>query len=192
VPIKPDPKPGRWILPLVILGMVGFTYMVVRSIEPATSLEGTTTVTEAAAAPDESTTTTVDPAIAAYLQALEEEQTESQAILAEGEAINARWDAREQDYQTTLDQFRELRDRAQVFADSVDTQTPPAGLDELATAHAQVIAASDRILGAAEALISGLQAPDQGQQRSAALESLRQATTDFAAAVEAARGIAAS
>ncbi len=191
--MNPDPKPGRWILPLVILGMVGFTYMVVRSIEPATSVEGTTTtITEAAAPPAESTTTTVDPAIAAYLQALEEEQTESQALLAEGEAINARWDAREQDYQTTLDQFRGLRDRAQVFADSVDTQTPPAGLDELATAHAQVIAASDRILGAAEALISGLEAPDQGQQRQAALESLRQATTDFGAAVEAARGVAAS
>ena len=172
--------------------MVGFTYMVVRSIEPATSLEGTTTITQAAAAPADTTTTTVDPAITAYLRGLEEEQTESQAILAEGEAISARWDAREQNFQTTLEQFRDLRDRAQVFADSVDTQTPPAGLEELATAHAQVIAASDRILGAAEALITGLEAPDQGQQRRAALESLQQATTDFGAAVEAARGIAAS
>ena len=53
-----DPKPGRWILPLIILAMVGFTYVFVSSLEeqvPAETdagldlpvLETTTTVGEA-------------------------------------------------------------------------------------------------------------------------------------------------
>ena len=33
--VNPDPKPGRWILPLVILGMIGFTYFFVRELPEA-------------------------------------------------------------------------------------------------------------------------------------------------------------
>ena len=33
--VNPDPKPGRWILPLVILGMIAFTYFFVRSLPEA-------------------------------------------------------------------------------------------------------------------------------------------------------------
>ena len=50
--VNPDPKPGRWILPLVILGMIGFTYFFVRELpeaSPDTTLVGqpvTTTLPE--------------------------------------------------------------------------------------------------------------------------------------------------
>ena len=45
--INPDPKPGRWILPLVVLGMVAFTYFFVRAL-PSGSEEGATDTTIAA------------------------------------------------------------------------------------------------------------------------------------------------
>lgn len=187
---NPDPRPGRWILPLVILGMVGFTYFVVNSIEPAETAEDLTTTTPAAAADDDTTSTTMDAAMQAYLQGLAESQAESQSILDEAEAVNTRWENDEADFQTTLEAFQALRDRAEVFANSVETRVPPAGSEELATAHAQVIAAADRVLGAADALIAGLRAPDQGQQRRAALEALREANNAFQAAADAARAIA--
>src|SRR3970040_1221947 len=49
--VNPDPKPGRWILPLVILGMVAFTYFFVRSLPEAspdtTLVSGPTTTVPA-------------------------------------------------------------------------------------------------------------------------------------------------
>ena len=34
---NPDPKPGRWILPLVVLGMIAFTYFFVRELPEAST-----------------------------------------------------------------------------------------------------------------------------------------------------------
>ncbi|MDP8958789.1 MAG: hypothetical protein M3N51_06220 [Actinomycetota bacterium] len=182
------------MLPLVILGMVGVTYAIVNSLTPAQTSQAVATSTSTtrplAVAPEEVTTTTLDPALATYLQGLQEAVAESRAILAEAETINGQWDNDEADFNTTLQALRQLRDRTQVFVDSVATQTPPAGMEELGNAHAQVIAVADRILADTEGMITGLQAPDTGQQRQAALESLRQGVGEFQSAAEAARATA--
>ena len=49
--VNPDPKPGRWILPLVILGMIAFTYFFVRSLPEASP--------DTTLAPGDTTPTTV-------------------------------------------------------------------------------------------------------------------------------------
>src|SRR5690606_28312697 len=46
--VNADPKPGRWILPLVVLGMVAFTYFFVRAL-PSGSEPGEETGTTLAA-----------------------------------------------------------------------------------------------------------------------------------------------
>ena len=48
VPRNPDPKHGRWILPLIILAMIVLTITFVNSLEPAESEAGTTTTRAAA------------------------------------------------------------------------------------------------------------------------------------------------
>ena len=53
MPRNPDPKHGRWILPLIILAMIVLTITFVNSLEPAESEAGTTTTL-----PPPSTTTT--------------------------------------------------------------------------------------------------------------------------------------
>ena len=78
--VNPDPRPGRWLLPLVVLGMVLFTYVFVRTLPGADADvvdldNGTTssTTTTVAASDPESTTTTTQPLDAettAYLDAL--------------------------------------------------------------------------------------------------------------------------
>ena len=52
---KEDPKHGRWILPVVVAALIGFTYLFVNALPPAEIPVGTTTTAVAA----ETTTTTV-------------------------------------------------------------------------------------------------------------------------------------
>ena len=47
--VTPDPRHGRWILPLIIAAMVVLTYTFVNSLEPAESPTGTTTAARTAA-----------------------------------------------------------------------------------------------------------------------------------------------
>jgi hypothetical protein len=56
---KQDPKHGRWILPLVIAGLVGLTYSFVNALPPAEVPLGTTIPTATSSTlPPETTTTT--------------------------------------------------------------------------------------------------------------------------------------
>ena len=65
---KEDPKHGRWILPLVIAGLVGLTYSFVNALPPAeVPLASTTTAVVTTTAPPETTTTTLPPEIEAFM-----------------------------------------------------------------------------------------------------------------------------
>ena len=60
---NPDPKPGRWILPLIIVGMVGFTYLFTNSIDtvpevPDNEATASTTTTSTTEPGDETPTET--------------------------------------------------------------------------------------------------------------------------------------
>jgi hypothetical protein len=78
--VNPDPKPGRWILPLVVLGMVAFTYFFVRELPEAStettlvSSPGTTTTvpgTEGSTTTGPGNGTTLDPETQAYLDEID-------------------------------------------------------------------------------------------------------------------------
>ena len=66
---KEDPKHGRWILPVVVAALIGFTYLFVNALPPAEIPVGTTTTTVAAetTTTTELVTTTTEPDPAACL-----------------------------------------------------------------------------------------------------------------------------
>jgi hypothetical protein len=196
--VNPDPKPGRWILPLVILGMIAFTYFFVRSLpeaSPDTTLVAGPSTT-AANGVDGSTTTvpgqpggTVDDAAATYLAELDRINGELAALESELTAVNTGFDAepRAIEYGDAESRMEAVVSAAQALADQVAALAPPAGLEanQEALSGAIGLAAS----AAAEAL-SGLQSEDPGDLRRAAGAAFTTATTDFDAEVENARAAA--
>lgn len=194
-----DPKPGRWMLPLVILAMVAFTYLFVRelpSAASATSLpeDGTGTTSDGTATtttPDGESTTTapvvVDPAAQAYIDSLGGFQTRLVDLQGQLGAANTAWDA---DPRTiTFDQaeveFAAVGQAAAGLVGEVQALTPPEGLVD---AHAAVVAAIQQAADAANASLAGLRAPspDTGEARRTAVANFDTAVAAFAEAVGAA------
>jgi hypothetical protein len=196
--VNPDPKPGRWILPLVILGMMAFTYFFVRSLpeaSPDTSLAAGPSTT-AGAGSDGSTTTvpgepgaTVDDAAATYLAELDRINGELAALDAELTAVNTGFDAdpREIEYGDAEPRFEAVVTGAQGLADQVAALVPPAGLE----ANQEALSGSLGLAAAAAAeALTGLQSDDPGDLRRSAVAAFTTATTDFDAEVENARSAA--
>ena len=191
---NPDPKPGRWILPLIIVGMVGFTYFFVQQL-PATQPEETTTTLAAVTTTtlengDGETTTTVGSAIPAEVQAYVDKMAGSQAELAGIEAdllgVNGQQDAtpRVIEYQDALAQFRDVETRSSVFADGVEIAAPPAGFEALATIHADLATAAGKIRTAGLNARAGFEGPS-AQPRRDAIAAFQAASVEFSTAYDA-------
>ena len=147
---NPDPKPGRWILPLVVLALVATTYWFVDALPPATSpaaagggsgaLTGTTdagpnptvTTTEA---PDATTTTTLLPQVAAFLDRVDDVGTRADQLGADARTINDGWDARTAGLSEIQAELDRIETETTALADEVQAETPP---DVLAGAWAGV------------------------------------------------------
>jgi len=193
--VNPDPKPGRWILPLVILGMIAFTYFFVRSLpeaSPDTTLVAGPSTTVAGGV-DGSTTTvpagTVDDAAATYLAELDRINGELAALESELTAVNTGFDAepRAIEYGDAESRMEAVVSGAQALADQVAALVPPAGLEANQEALSGVIGLA---AGAAAEALSGLQSEDPGDLRRAAGAAFTTATADFDAEVENARAAA--
>jgi hypothetical protein len=190
---NPDPKPGRWILPLIIVGMVGFTYFFVQQLPGAqpedttTTLPTSTTTTEGDAG---DTTTTAGSAIPAEVQAYVDKMTGSKAELAGIEAdlldVNTQQDAspRVIAYQDALAGYTDVETRASVFADGVEIAAPPAGFEALATIHADLATAAGKIRAAASDARVGFEGPS-AQPRRDAVAAFQAASVEFSAAYDA-------
>jgi len=191
--VNPDPKPGRWILPLVILGMVAFTYFFVRSLPEAspdttlaagvtttsTIVGGATTVpgTGGTVAPDE---------VQAYVAELERISGEFQALNTELVAVNTGFDAdpREVEFSDAEPRMEAVASSAQALSDEVAALTPPAGLE----ANQEALAAQASLAArAADEALSGLQGTDPGDLRRAAVAAFTSAVADFDVEVANAR-----
>jgi hypothetical protein len=191
---NPDPKPGRWILPLIIVGMVGFTYFFVQQL-PGTQPEETTTTlsTESTTTTENSdgeTTTTDGSAIPAEVQAYVDKMTGSKAELAGIEAdlldVNTQQDAvpREISYEDALAGFQDVETRSSVFADGVEIAAPPAGYDTLATIHADLATAAGKIRAAGSDARVGFEGPSAGPRREA-VAAFQAASVEFTTAYDA-------
>lgn len=187
--VNPDPKPGRWILPLVVLGMVAFTYFFVRELpeaSPDTTLigaEDTTTTTttgdtSGTTQPGDNGTTTLDPEVQAYLDGIESINGELQVLRTEMVTVNAGFDADPREI--------EFSDAGAAFEDIIaDTQALETQLSELTVPeslqinHDFLTNALGVAVASAQEALSGLRSSDTGELRQASAEAFTNAVDDF-------------
>ena len=167
-----DPKPGRWILPLVVFGLVGFTWVFVNALPPADEIAADDDVTTTAApagttavVPVSSTTSTTPPEIAAFLLAAETVATAVADLLTEATDINDTWEEGD-NFTLALNSLRDFARKTTDFADSVAATTVPTTLTDQ---WDPVRTAADALVTAADEMVTGLQSPDTGQIRRSAL-----------------------
>lgn len=191
--VNPDPKPGRWILPLVVLGMIAFTYFFIRELPEAspdttlaagvtstTSANGETTITTAA---NGSGNGTVVPEVQLYLTELDEVNASLQLLRTEMVTVNDGFDAdpREIEYRDAEARMTTVEVDTQALADRVAAMTVPVGFE---TSHQAITSAIDTAAGAASDALDGLQSDDPGDLRRAAVIAYTQAADNFATEVE--------
>jgi hypothetical protein len=191
--VNPDPRPGRWLLPLVILGMVVFSYVFVQAL-PAADGEGTdlsadaTTTTSTLATGDSSTTTTtqavvLDPSVQSYLDLVVSQETALTGFQTEMASINGQWDAAERTvtYPETEAALVDLAGRVRAWAQDIAGVVAPLGLEGV---HTVLSAAAAEAANAADAVVAGIQSSDTGEARRAALDSFDEAVRAFTAAAD--------
>lgn len=182
---KADPKHGRWILPAVIAGLIGFTYLFVTALPPAEIPVGTTTTVAASdtttTVPDSTTTTTLPADIAAFLALVDTYELTANSIANDIDEANTAWENKTDgvpSFADTLAAFEAAKVEAQTLSESVAaTNVPDAYVDvwpDAATTAATLPPGVD-------AVIEGLQAPDDGTARREAVEAYEVLTTEFIA-----------
>ena len=196
-----DPKPGRWMLPLVVLAMVAFTYLFVRELPSAASANqngasttSTTSDTTSTTDADGATTTSqveVDSTTQAYLDSLAGFQSTLSNLQTELASANAGWDANPKTI--TFDQAEEafvsVAEGAAALVGEVQAATVPADLVE---AHNAIISGAQQAADSGGRALAGLRAPspDTGEGRRAAVNEFDAAVGAFNDAVAAATAAA--
>ena len=123
-----DPKPGRWILPLVVLALIAFTWVFVDALPPTSEDAPATLSTTDAPRPAETTTTqtpvdtttttsTIPPEVAALLTAADLIGDEAARLLTEAEEINAAWEDGGT-FTRALNDLQDLADRTDALTGS--------------------------------------------------------------------------
>lgn len=195
---NPDPKPGRWVLPLVVLGMVLFTWIWVNrlgvtEVDVASDTTAASTTTSAAPAgpeedeapaEEETTTTQLSPEMQVYLDNLAEDKQALAELSAAMNAANREWDNRTVSYSEAEDNMQAVSEQALVFSTAVEDHRPPDQMLGLVDAHQVALDRAAAAAQAAEDVLTGLRAPDDGELRRAALVEFRAAAASFDQAVE--------
>ncbi|KAA3640452.1 MAG: hypothetical protein DWP92_03030 [Armatimonadetes bacterium] len=186
-----DPKPGRWILPVVIVALIGFTYLFVNALPAAdvAASTSTTSSTSTTLAPTTTTSTTLPNAILAFLQEVDRFEAEAIALQAELDMVNEDWENRD-DTGATLDEtkagFEAVRDGAQELSNQVAAAIVP---EPFPPAWPDTIVAAQLLVTRADEVIDGLLAPDDGSLRRQAVTAYGDATTAFTAQLDTVRAL---
>ncbi len=190
------------MLPLVVLGMILFTWVWVNRLEPP-AVEGTAgpsgttrSTTETTPAVDETTaggdgtetpeettpTTLLPPEIEVYLTNLAEDKAALAALVEELNAVNDAWENRDQTgvtFSETETAMVAASERAVVFSEAVELHRPPEDVAGLTDAHQRVYESAAAVAEAAASTLAGLRAPDTGELRRAAVVEFRAAAASF-------------
>ncbi len=191
--LNPDPRPGRWLLPLVILGMMVFTYVFVQNLPAAdgetqdigaNGVEAQTTTTTAVSATTSTTAPApvLSPEVQDYLNQVATAETELLAFQAEMADINGRWDAepRTLEYADGEALLTELASRMGTWATNLVAVVPPATLTD---AHGVLTATAQASADSAGDVLTGFTGPDR-EPRITALGEFDVAVTAFTAAAD--------
>ena len=183
--VNPDPRPGRWILPLVILAMMAFTYLFVSELPEAspdtTLLSGSTSTTVADTIPTtlpSDTGGTVDNATQAYLDDLDEINAALQVLDTEIITVNDGFDAdpRDVQYSDAESRIEAVATATHALADRIAGLTAPTGVEDN---HQSLSAAIELCANAADETLAGLRSTDTGELRHAAVAAYTSSAGDF-------------
>ena len=175
-----DPKPGRLILPLVLIGMIATTYTFINRVATQNNLEivDSSVVTEETVAEvveepttSTSTTTTIPEEVVQYLEEITGEKIQAIELGKKVLETNQRWDDKVTTYQEAQVEFQEFIDDFADFVVVFTSPGPPSSDASLSSSHDELTILVNLIYEDTEELLEGLTAPDTGERRSAALES---------------------
>ena len=193
-----DPKPGRLVLPLVLIGMIATTYTFINRVATNNDLEIEPVVEEVVeptvenSTPEDTTTTTtttLPDEVVTYLEEISSEKIQSIDLATKVLEANDNWDNESITYQEAKDEFAEFIEDAQQFVDTVTEPGPPLTFAGLVKSHEELKSLAELIFAVTEELLEGLTSSDTGERRSAALDSFNNNINEFQEKIEEIVGI---
>ena len=173
-----DPKPGRLILPLVLIGMIATTYTFINRVATNNSIdivEDTTTTTVSTEASIDttttSTTTTLPEGVVNYLEEITGEKIQVIELGKNVLETNQRWDDKIITYQEAQQEFQDFIDDFEQFVGLFENPGPPSSESSLVSTHEELTVLANLLYADTLELLEGLTAPDTGERRNAALNS---------------------
>ena len=173
-----DPKPGRLILPLVLIGMIATTYTFINRVATNNSLdivEDTTTTTISTEASIDttttSTTTTLPEGVVNYLEEITGEKIQVIELGKKVLEANQRWDDKITTYQEAQQEFQDFIDDFEQFVGLFENPGPPSSESSLVSTHEELTVLANLLYSDTLELLEGLTAPDTGERRTEALSS---------------------
>jgi hypothetical protein len=185
---NPDPKPGRIVLPLVLIGMIATTYTFINRVATNNDLDLVSeetpveTIAEEIVVEDTSTTSTTTTLPDDYVQYLEEISAEKIQATELGKDVleaNENWDEKSVTYQEAKDEFGAFIETAEQFVVTVTDPGPPNEYANLVTSHEELKTLVNLVYLDTVELLAGLESSDTGEQRAAALDSFNKNLDQF-------------
>ena len=179
---NPDPKPGRIVLPLVLIGMIATTYTFINRVATNNDLdivvEDTTVQTLSEETTEDTTTTTTTTTLPDdYISYLEEINGERIVAISLGEEVlqaNDNWDNKTVTYQEAKDEFDVFIAKWNEFVDTISNPGPPGTYANLVTSHEELKTLVTLVYEDTVELKAGLESSDTGERRAAALDSFNE------------------
>jgi hypothetical protein len=179
---NPDPKPGRIVLPLVLIGMIATTYTFINRVATNNDLdivvEDTTVQTVSEEITEDTTTTTTTTTLPDdYISYLEEINGERIVAINLGEDVlqaNDNWDNKTVTYQEAKDEFDVFIAKWNNFIDTISNPGPPSTYANLVTSHEELKTLVTLVYEDTVELKAGLESSDTGERRASALDSFNE------------------
>ena len=188
-----DPKPGRLVLPLVLIGMIATTYTFINRVASNNDLELEPVAEEVVeptvedTTPEDTTTTTtttLPDEVVTYLEEISSEKIQSIDLATKVLEANDNWDNESITYQEAKDEFAKFIEDAQQFVEIVSEPGPPSTFAGLIKSHEELKSLAELIYADTQELLEGLTSSDTGEQRAAALESFNNNINEFQEKIE--------
>ena len=188
-----DPKPGRLVLPLVLIGMIATTYTFVNRVATNNDLDVSVSEevvvteeenTEDTTTTSSTTTTTLPDEVVTYLEEIQAEKVQSDELGQTVLEANEKWDDELSTYQEAKDEFAKFIDDAEQFVETVSEPGPPNTFANLVTSHDELKVLANLIYEDTKELLEGLTSSDTGERRSAALDSFNKNLALFQQKIE--------
>ena len=176
-----DPKPGRLILPLVLIGMIATTFTFINRVVENNDLDLQTEVQDVQEETNEeviqeettttSTTTTLPENYVSYLEEINGERIVAINLAQDVLEANDNWDNKTVTYQEAKQEFDDFINKWEEFVDILSNPGPPSEFANLVTSHEEIKTLVNLVYKDTIELKAGLESSDTGERRAAALES---------------------